>query len=66
MSKIIFRRWEIRTRGLRTGVDMAIIIQRRFFTRWAAERECRHNNAYRFIQGAKGFEHYVKDRREDV
>jgi hypothetical protein len=60
---MIFRRYEIRTRIVRSGKDMEPIIGYRFFTLRAAEQECRFLNVQRRVFGAVGFEYYVSDRR---
>lgn len=64
---MIFRRYEIRSRSLLTGEDLhnRFTWERFFFLR-NAERACKSENMVRLILGAKSFEYYVKDRRDNV
>lgn len=64
---MIFRRYEIRARSLVTGEDLVSpVLPERFFIRKHAKEYCDMANLYRLLYGAKAFEHYVADRRDDV
>lgn len=61
---MIFRRYEVKARSIRTGEDLiAGVPPQRFFTRGHAESTCRMLNTFRLLQGAKAFEYYVHDRK---
>lgn len=64
---MIFRRYEIRSRSLISGEDIVSGVHpERFFFQRNAKEYCNMANLYRLLYGAKAFEHYVADRREDV
>lgn len=64
---MIFRRYEVRTRNLKTLEDLEqkeLTFPRFFFRRRAADY-ARYFNCVRLIHGYNSFTHYVHDRRED-
>jgi hypothetical protein len=62
---VIFRRWEIRVRDLRTLEDVEPVLAQRFFTRRHALNLINYQNCVRLVQGAKSFTYYLHDRRDD-